>query len=214
MEEKDHGFLDNILEDRGLDTIPSMDIMKGDWETDAYTENKDIMKSKMRTYLNNTNLLSKMNVSATSSVEPHPHESELLVHIFEQEVNVEDRQDVFTTNIVFEKSMETQNSETKSMETHNNISLSKNYISNGKSIKKRLSWDEWMWWLPPTRSTSRRSRWPASGSPRSLSSTCSQEVDPGRSDNLIIEHMKHKHLWKSPHNHLIWPGWWSWRWWL
>ena len=143
MEEKDHGFLDNILEDRGLDTIPSMDIMKGDWEMDAYTENKDIMKSKMRTYLNNTNLLSKMNVSATSSVEPHPHESVLLVHIFEQEVNVEDRQDVFTKNIVFEtKSMETQNSETKSMETHNNISLSKNYISNGKSIKKRLSWDE------------------------------------------------------------------------
>lgn len=122
---------------------PCMDIMKGDWETDAYTENKDIMKSKMRTYLNNTNLLSKMNVSATSSVKPHPHESELLVHIFEQEVNVEDRQDVFTKNIVFEtKSMETQNSETKSMETHNNISLSKNYISNGKSIKKRLSWDE------------------------------------------------------------------------
>ena len=57
--------------------------------------------------------------------------------------------------------------------TQYNLSLSKKYISNGKFIKKRMSWDEGVWQLPPTWSTSRRSRWPAS---RSLSSLWTREV--------------------------------------
>ena len=118
-EEEEHDYLDCILEDRGVTTtttIPGMNKVKEDWEVEAHSqlddilcvedrlevEDDDIMESKMRTYLTNTNLLSKRIVGATSSVEPHPHESELLGDGCDIVVNVKDRHDILSKDIVSE----------------------------------------------------------------------------------------------------------------
>ena len=200
-EEKEHEYLDIILEKEGVSTNYDWNNEREEWETEAYTElgnileeedrlvDVDILESKMRTYLSMTNLLSKRIVGATSSVEPHPHESELLGDMLDIRVNVMDKQDNKSKS-------DNKISETQDM-VNISISGSKKYISDRKSVNKRMRWDDGLWWLPPRWRTSGRCRWPSTGSSRGRSPGWSREADPCLSDILINEHIKHKQLWKS-----------------
>ena len=200
-EEKEHEYLDIILEKEGVSTNYDWNNEREEWETEAYTElenileeedrlvDVDILESKMRTYLSMTNLLSKRIVGATSSVEPYPHESEILGDMLDIRVNVMDKQDNKSKS-------DNKISETQDM-LNISISLSKKYISDRKSVNKRMRWDDGLWWLPPRWRTSGRCRWPSTGSSRGRSPGWSREADPCLSDILINEHIKHKQLWKS-----------------
>ena len=197
---EEHTFLDTILSNMGVE--PMKVKYDADWEIAAHADleegmeecrdsaDVDVQDDAMRTYLNNTNLLSKRMVSATISVEPHLPESELRGDGEQgKSNNGVDKQDI--------KHNVSKKGYIVSQKRY--IVSTGRYICDGQNTAKRKVADSGSWWLPSTWRSTRRPRWPTStwSTLGRRASTWNLETAPDEVDSLIRESLSHKELWKS-----------------